>query len=164
VSAGPAYSSRQGRAPIASPPDAAGRTPPLWITAKSGTGRPAFFQAGLVVCKGKQRPAAGAILTACLPSAGSAWFNRKFPLELPTQLEQAHGSFHGYLPVTLGSSCGILRAIAKRGQLQGRRADSLYVTQRRFSLQIQNLEKQLDVSRCIDRGRQPAPPSGATFC
>ena len=53
------------------------------------------------------------------------------------------------LPFTL-DQLRILRAIASEGSFK-KAADSLYVTQPAVSLQIQNLEKQLDVS-LFDRG------------
>ncbi|TGG81310.1 MAG: LysR family transcriptional regulator [Aphanocapsa feldmannii 277cV] len=57
------------------------------------------------------------------------------------------------LPFTL-DQLRILRAIASEGSFK-RAADSLYVTQPAVSLQIQNLEKQLDVS-LFDRGGRKA--------
>lgn len=53
------------------------------------------------------------------------------------------------LPFTL-DQLRILRAIASEGSFK-KAADSLYVTQPAVSLQIQNLEKQLNVS-LFDRG------------
>ena len=58
------------------------------------------------------------------------------------------------LPFTL-DQLRILRAIANEGSFK-KAADSLYVTQPAVSLQIQNLEKQLDVS-LFDRGEQQPP-------
>ena len=57
------------------------------------------------------------------------------------------------LPFTL-DQLRILRAIASEGSFK-KAADSLYVTQPAVSLQIQNLEKQLDVS-LFDRGGRKA--------
>ena len=59
------------------------------------------------------------------------------------------------LPFTL-DQLRILRAIASEGSFK-KAADSLYVTQPAVSLQIQNLEKQLDVSLFDRRGRKAQP-------
>ena len=56
------------------------------------------------------------------------------------------------LPFTL-DQLRILRAIASEGSFK-KAADSLYVTQPAVSLQIQNLEKQLDVSLFARGGRK----------
>ena len=61
------------------------------------------------------------------------------------------------LPFTL-DQLRILRAIASEGSFK-KAADSLYVTQPAVSLQIQNLEKQLDVS-LFDRGGRKAQQIG----
>ena len=57
------------------------------------------------------------------------------------------------LPFTL-DQLRILRAIVSEGSFK-KAADSLYVTQPAVSLQIQNLEKQLEVS-LFDRGGRKA--------
>ena len=54
------------------------------------------------------------------------------------------------LPFTL-DQLRILRAIVSEGSFK-KAADSLYVTQPAVSLQIQNLEKQLEVSRKVAGG------------
>ena len=66
------------------------------------------------------------------------------------------------LPFTL-DQLRILRAIASEGSFK-KAADSLYVTQPAVSLQIQNLEKQLNVSLSIGVGARPSSLKPATCC
>ena len=66
------------------------------------------------------------------------------------------------LPFTL-DQLRILRAIASEGSFK-KAADSLYVTQPAVSLQIQNLEKQLDVSLFDRGGARPSSPRRGTCC
>ena len=65
------------------------------------------------------------------------------------------------LPFTL-DQLRILRAIVSEGSFK-KAADSLYVTQPAVSLQIQNLEKQLEVS-LFDRGGRKAQLTEAVTC